>query len=165
MKNRFKNFLLILIYSFFTLKSVYATEPFVFNVTEIEILENGNKINGYNGGTAISEDGSEITAKNFFYNKITNILEAIGNVEYLDKLNNVIITSDKAIYLKNDEKIFTSGNSKALNKNNTITAYSLEYNKTDNIFKAKKDAVVKDIEKDKISLETRANQIIKLFED
>ena len=148
MKNRFKNFLLILIYSFFTLKSVYATEPFVFNVTEIEILENGNKINGYNGGTAISEDGSEITAKNFFYNKITNILEAIGNVEYLDKLNNVIITSDKAIYLKNDEKIFTLGNSKALNKNNTITAYSLEYNKTDNIFKAKKDAVVKDIEKD-----------------
>ena len=105
MKNRFKNFLLILIYSFFTLKSVYATEPFVFNVTEIEILENGNKINGYNGGTAISEDGSEITAKNFFYNKITNILEAIGDVRYSNKINNITIVSDKAIYLKNEEKI------------------------------------------------------------
>ena len=148
MKNKFRNFLLILIYSLFTLKSVFATEPFVFDVTEIEILENGNQINGYNGGTAISEDGSEITAKNFFYNKITNILEAVGNVRYLNKINNITITSEKAIYLKNDEMIYTLGNSKAVNENNTITAASLEYDKINNIFKAKKDAVVSDFEKD-----------------
>ena len=41
----------------------------------------------------ISEDGSEIIAEKFFYNKITNILEAIGDVKYLDKINNIIITS------------------------------------------------------------------------
>jgi len=148
MKNNFRNFLLILIYIIFSLKSVYAVEPFVFNVTEIEILENGNQINGYKRGTVISDDGSEITAENFFYNKITNILEAIGDVKYLNKLNNTVITSDKAIYFKNDEKIYTSGNSKAINENNSINSSSLEYDKISNIFKAKKNAVVNDFEKD-----------------
>ena len=52
-----------------------ANEPFTFNVTEIEILQNGNKIYGYKGGTATSIDGSIITAENFFYNKLTNILQ------------------------------------------------------------------------------------------
>ena len=138
MKNNFRNFLLILIYIIFSLKNVYAIEPFVFNVTEIEILENGNQINGYKRGKVISDDGSEITAENFFYNKITNILEAIGDVKYLNKLNNTVITSDKAIYFKTDEKIYTSGNSKAINENNSINSSSLEYDKISNIFKAKK---------------------------
>ena len=148
MKNNFRNFLLILIYIIFSLKNVSAIEPFVFNVTEIEILENGNQINGYKRGKVISDDGSEITAENFFYNKITNILEAIGDVKYLNKLNNTVITSDKAIYFKTDEKIYTSGNSKAINENNSINSSSLEYDKISNIFKAKKNAVVNDFEKD-----------------
>ena len=91
MKNKLKiytNFFLF--FSF--IKSVNANEPFVFDVTEIEILENGNQINGYKGGTATSEDGSIITAENFFYNKLTNILEATGNVKYLDKSKDIIIT-------------------------------------------------------------------------
>ena len=148
MKNKFIYYLSIIFFSLLTLKAVNANEPFVFNVTEIEILENGNKINGYKGGTAISEDGSTITAKNFFYNKLTNILEAIGNVKYVGSSNNVVITSDKVIYFKNKEKVFTAGNSKAVNENNTITAYSLEYDKINNIFIAKDDAVVEDFEKD-----------------
>ncbi|MDA8778229.1 hypothetical protein N9M87_00325 [Candidatus Pelagibacter bacterium] len=148
MKNKFIYYLSIIFFSLLTLKAVNANEPFVFNVTEIEILENGNKINGYKGGTAISEDGSTITAKNFFYNKLTNILEAIGNVKYVGSSNNVVITSDKVIYFKNKEKVFTAGNSKAVNENNTITAYSLEYDKINNIFIAKDEAVVEDFEKD-----------------
>ncbi|MDC3349285.1 hypothetical protein OAV65_02140, partial [Candidatus Pelagibacter sp.] len=97
---------------------------------------------------AISEDGSTITAENFYYNKITNILETTGNVKYLDKTKNVVITTDKAVYLKNEEKIFTIGNSKAVNDNNTITAANLEYDKIKNIFEAKKNAVATDFEKD-----------------
>ena len=148
MKNKYKYFLLILIFIMPTLETVNANEPFIFNVTEIEILENGNQVNGYKSGTVTSEDGSTITAENFFYNKLTNILEAIGNVKYIDVSNNIIITSDKAIYFKNNEKVYTIGNSKAFNDNNTITASNLEYDKINNIFKAKKDAVANDIEKD-----------------
>ena len=84
MINKLKSYISILFCFFLLSKSVDAKEPFVFNVTEIEILENGNQIYGYKGGTAISEDGSTITAENFFYNKLTNILETSGNVKYVD---------------------------------------------------------------------------------
>ena len=148
MRNKLKNYITILFCFFLFSKCADANEPFVFNVTEIEILENGNKIYGYKGGTATSDDGSTITAENFFYNKLTNILETSGNVKYSDKIKNIVITTNKAIYLKNKEKIFTTGNSKAVNENNSITASSLEYDKINNIFKAKKDAVATDFEKD-----------------
>ena len=148
MKNKFNNLLFILICFIFLSKNINADEPFIFDITEIEILDNGNQINGFKGGTATSKDGSTITAENFFYNKLTNILETTGNVEYTDKIKNIIITTDKAIYLKNEEKIFTIDNSKAVNESNTITASNLEYDKIKNIFEAKKNAVVIDFEKD-----------------
>ena len=148
MRNKFKSYIFILFCFFLVSKSSNANEPFIFNVTEIEILEDGNQINGYKGGTATSKDGSIITAENFFYNKLTNILETSGNVKYSDKIKNITITTNKAIYLKNEEKIFTKGNSKAVNDNNTISASSLEYDKIKNIFKAKKNAIATDLEKD-----------------
>ena len=148
MKNKFNNLLFILICFTFLSKNINADEPFIFDITEIEILDNGNQINGFKGGTATSKDGSTITAENFFYNKLTNILETTGNVKYKDKIKNIIISTDKAIYLKNEEKIFTIGNSKAINESNTITASNLEYDKIKNIFEAKKNAVVIDFEKD-----------------
>jgi len=148
MKNKFKSYISIL-FCFFLLSEYGSTnEPFTFNITEIEILQDGNQINGYKGGTATSEDGSIISAENFFYNKLTNILETSGNVKYLDKTKNIVITADKAIYLKNNEKIFTIGNSKAVNNNNTITASNLNYDKIKNIYEAKENVVVKDFEKD-----------------
>jgi LPS-assembly protein len=150
MRNKLKTYLLILFYFLIIPKSINANEPFIFDVTEIEILENGNQIYGYKGGTATSKDGSTITAENFFYNKITNILETTGNVKYLDKIKNITVIADKAIYLKNQEKIFTIGNSRAVSKNNSIEASNLEYDKINNIFEAKKNAVVTDLEKETV---------------
>ena len=106
MINNFKNLFFLIFCSFFIFKIVNANEPFVFDVTEIEVLKNGNQINGYKGGTATSKDGSKIMGETFLYNKLTNILEVIGDVKYIDNLKNIVITSDKAIYLKNNEKIF-----------------------------------------------------------
>ena len=74
MKNKLRYFFLILIYSLLTLKTVDANEPFIFNVTEIEILENGDQINGYKGGTVISDDDSKIFAEKFFCGNFTTIL-------------------------------------------------------------------------------------------
>ena len=66
MKNKFKSFIFIFLFFFVGLKSTFANEPFVFEVTEIDILKDGNQINGYKGGTITSEDKSIITAENFF---------------------------------------------------------------------------------------------------
>ena len=148
MKNSFKYFILVLFFYSFLIEIIHANEPFIFDVTEIEILKNGNQINGYNGGTATSEDGSKITAEKFYYNKLTNILEAIGDVKYVDKIKNIVITADSAIYFKNKERIFTKGNSRAISEKNTITASNLEYDKIQNIFKAETNAEIKDFEKD-----------------
>ena len=66
MRNKLKNYITILFCFFLFSKCADANEPFVFNVTEIEILKNGNQIYGYKGGTVTSKDGSIITAENFF---------------------------------------------------------------------------------------------------
>ena len=147
MINNLRYLLFILFVSLSTFENVKANEPFIFNVTEIEILENGNQIKGYKGGTVIIEDGSKIIAENFFYNKLTNILEAIGNVKYIDETRNSIITTNKAIYFKNQEKVLTEGNSKAENENNIITAKKLKYDKVKNIFIAEHNAVIEDFQK------------------
>ena len=147
MKSKFIYFFLIFFYCLFSFKNVNANEPFIFDVTEIEILENGDQINGYKGGTAISEDGSKIIAENFYYNQLTNILEAIGDVKYVNDIENVTITADKMIYLKNNEKVFTIGKSKAYNENNTISALNLEYDKIKNKFIAREKVVITDSKK------------------
>jgi LPS-assembly protein len=148
MKSKFLNSFFLLIWIIFSFCYVNADEAFTFNVAEIEILENGNRINGTNGGTVISDDGSTIDGKNFFYNKQKNILEINGNVKYLDSNKNIVITADKVIYFKNDEKIFTIGNSKVIGENNNIRANKLEYDKNLNTFKANKNVKYSDNTRD-----------------
>ena len=127
MKNNLKYFFVCLLIGFAFVKSVNANEQFIFDITEIEILDNGNQIKGYNGGTAKTNDGIKIIANNFYYNRNTNILEVSGDVKFTDELSDVVITSDKAKYFKNLEKIITEGNSKAISKDNIITSANFEY--------------------------------------
>ena len=73
MKNKSKFALtFFLTYLFLTFCS-YSSESFNFDVTEIEIKQNGNIFIGKNNGTATSTDGTKIDANNFEYNKIKNI--------------------------------------------------------------------------------------------
>ena len=59
-----------------------------------------------------------ITASNFKFDRSENILTADKNVKYLDKNEEFTIYSDKTTYKKNEEIIFTEGNSKAESKKN-----------------------------------------------
>ena len=76
--------------------STFAAEVFNFDVTEVEIIEEGNKFIGKKGGTATSDDGTVIKANNFEYDKLKNILIAIGDVEI----------DDKKEWLKYDDKLY-----------------------------------------------------------
>ncbi|MDC1002528.1 organic solvent tolerance protein [Candidatus Pelagibacter sp.] len=116
--------------------STYAAEVFNFDVTEVEIIEEGNKFLGKKGGTATSDDGTVIKANNFEYDKLKNILIAIGNVEIDDKKENIIITSQKVTYFKNKEFIFSEGQSQAINEDIVIDADNFEYNKINNVINA-----------------------------
>ena len=114
MKNNIRYILLILIINFFSLINVYSNEPFNFNITEIEITDNGNILKGYKGGTATTDDGLKIKADSFEYDKVLNILNASGNVKISDEINDYIILSEKITYVKNQEKIFTKGKTEAI---------------------------------------------------
>ena len=81
--------ILTLIFFFLSLNS-FASDQFIFDVTEIEITDNGNKFIGTKRGVAKSDNGIIIDAEQFEYNKILNILNAKGKVKITDTVNNYI---------------------------------------------------------------------------
>ena len=85
---------------------VNANEKFNFDITEIEILENGNVYKGFKRGTITTDSGIIINSNNFEYNKLTNILNATVNVVIEDTVQNYKIFTEDITYFKNDETIF-----------------------------------------------------------
>ena len=94
--------------------SANSLEQFNFDVTEIEITEDGNKFIGSKRGTIKTNDGIVINADQFEYDKKLNILNAIGNVKIIDEINQYQIDTNKITYNKNRQIIQTKGNSKAI---------------------------------------------------
>ena len=62
MINKLLYIFLILILNIMTSSSIYAAEVFNFDVTEVEIIEEGNKFLGKNGGTATSVSYTHLRA-------------------------------------------------------------------------------------------------------
>jgi len=146
MLNKFK--ILIFIIFIFQSNILLAQDQFNFDVTEIEIKENGNKFFGLKRGTITTDSGLVINADKFIYDKILNILDAEGNVKIIDKLNNYIIYTNKITYLKNDEIIFTKGDSKAVNDNTVILAQEFKYLQKTNLLIAKNKVTIDDPDED-----------------
>ena len=121
-----------------------STEPFNFDVTEIEISENGNKFRGFNRGKIKTDNNIVIDADQFDYDKLLNVLNATGNVKIVDTINNYIIYTNDITYLKKEEKIFTKGYSKAVNEKTTIEANKFIYDKNFNILIATDNVKIDD---------------------
>ena len=150
MKNNIIKLVLIFFFFINLITPSNAEEQFNFEVSVIDITENGNLITGSEGGTVITNNGIEVIAEKFIYDKITNILKAFGNVKLVNTNDNSKIYSDKVTYLKNEEIIFTEGNSKAINEQNVITASNFKFNKIKNIINAEKNVKFVDKKKDTI---------------
>ena len=145
MKNKIYNFFIIIfISSFFSLAS-YSIEQFNFDVTNIEILEEGNIFKGTDKGIIKSDNGIIIIADTFEYNKALNILNANGNVKIEDTIQDYVIFAEDITYLKNQEKILTKNNSRAIyQKGKTINADNFEYNSELNILNANGNVKIED---------------------
>src|SRR6056300_962199 len=75
MRNNFKIILVKnLIIIFFLISTANTIEQFNFDITEIELTDNGNQFKGLKRGSATSDNGLIIEADIFEYNKLTNIL-------------------------------------------------------------------------------------------
>ena len=152
MKNKFKIILYFtLCFNIVSFTYVKSNEQFNFDVTEIEITNEGNYYKGLKRGIASTNDGNTIIkADTFDYNKITNILKASGNVIVDDLKKGIIITSKNITYFKNNEKIFTEGNSKATYDDTIITANKFDYDKNSNVLIANENVKVDDTIKNNI---------------
>ncbi len=134
----------IFIYVFFLIffnnlifSELLADNQFNFDVTEVNIENEGNIFKGLKRGKATTNNGIIIEADTFEYNKITNILNAYGNVVLKDSINKLNISSETATYFKNEEKLVTRINSTANDdKGNLITGENFSYDKINNIFNA-----------------------------
>ena len=143
-KMKLKKIIVIAFCVILTFTNTYSNESFTFDISEIEILNEGNKFIGKNGGSAITENGVTINAKNFEYDKLKNILYADTNVKIVDKLNDTTIFTEKITYLKNDEIVFTENKSKLIKENIIIDAKSFKYNRNLNNFLAKGNVKIND---------------------
>ena len=153
MKNNIFKFICFLIFYFISVNA-NSLDQFNFDVTEIQILENGNKFIGTKRGTATANNGIIITADQFEYNKKINILNASGNVKIIDSINDYEIYTKKITYEKNKNIIFTSKGSKAidLKKDIEILGENFEYKLEENIITARKNASIENkIKKYKIN--------------
>ena len=119
MINRFTKICLI-IFLFLFAFNANSSDQFNFEVTEILILENGNKFIGKNKGKIISDTGVIIDANQFEYDKTSNILNAHGNVIINDTENSFIIYTDKVVYDKVNELIYTKVKSKGISQKDNI---------------------------------------------
>ena len=65
MKNKFFKIVAVLLINIFFITNSYSLDQFSFDVTKIEILENGNIFKGSNKGIIKTNDGIIIKAESF----------------------------------------------------------------------------------------------------
>ena len=143
MKNKIFKFAFIIFFLIIPVSS-NSQEQFNFDITQIDILQNGNKFVGTKRGTITSNNGIEINADEFEYDKKLNVLKARGNVQIVDEINNYEIFSQNIIYEKNNDFIYTNKKSKALDTKRGIemNAEIFEYNILKNIITGKNNATL-----------------------
>ena len=153
MKNSYFKIILTLFLTFLSFNTL-SEEQFNFDVTEVEILNNGNKFIGKKKGTITTNDGVIIDANTFEYDKLSNILYASGNVKVNDTVNQYIIYSEKIIYDKNQEIIYTKNKSKGVSEKDRviISAKNFQYNKlSGQIFTEGNSKAIDLVKKDELS--------------
>jgi len=153
MKNKFITFFLIVVFTLCNISQIFA-EEFIFEVTDLEITENGNIYRGNNRGTIRTDNQLKLKSNSFEYLKKINRLEVNGDVQLFDLNNDITINAQQIFYLKNEEKIFTLGKTliKISNKYN-IEGYDLTFFKNKMVLSSKKSAIITDNESNTYKLE------------
>jgi LPS-assembly protein len=153
MRNKIIIIFLSLIFNF-TYCNLTLADEFIFNVTDLEILENNTVYKGNNRGKIITDTQVELISDNFEYLKKINRLEANGNVQLTDIKSNVIINAEKMFYLKSKEIIYTLGRTLInVDGKYNIEGYDLIFLKDEKILSSKKYTIITDNELNKFELD------------
>jgi len=153
MKSKFATFFLVLVFTLCNLSQVLG-EEFIFEISDLEITENGNIYKGNNRGTIRTDNQLKLISDNFEYLKKINRLEVNGDVQLFDLNNEITINAQQIFYLKNEEKIFTVGKTLIRISNKyDIEGFDLTLFRNKMILSSKKDAIITDSESNTYKLE------------
>ena len=109
MKNRI---IINIILAFFIMTSYLNAETVFFDSKNIKVEEDGNMIFATKGTAKIPSKNLIIKGDKFVYNKKTSELTVFDNVKYFDKQQDIIIESQKLIYNKIENTIFSQSDTK-----------------------------------------------------
>ena len=147
MQNNFFIVIFLILANLVLTTSTDANEQFNFDVTEIQILENGNKILGKNRGNISTDNGITISANNFIYDKLLNVLNANGNVIIKDNINDYKIFSENITYYKTKNIIFSKGLTKSeIQSQYSLKSTDLYFSRNELIFNSDKNTTIIDNE-------------------
>ena len=163
MKNKFIAFFLVILFTISNFSRVLG-EEFIFEISDLEITENGNIYKGNNRGTIRTDSQLKLISDNFEYLKEINRLEANGDVQLFDLNNNITINAQQIFYFKNEEKIFTVGKTliKISNRYN-IEGFDLTLFKNKMILSSKKNQLLLIVSLILINLSSFNTLLIKKF--
>lgn len=141
-----KNKILFLIFTTFILfVNLSFSEEINFESNEINILNKGELIKATGNVKAIVDSGLIISGDVAEYDKKKSILSITGNVSVDDKEKNIYFESDKVIYNKDKETIFTKGKTiTTIEKNYEIIGRDLFHDRLGMIFSSKQNTIIKD---------------------
>jgi len=166
MKNKFIINLSIVVFFLLNLNPTFSNE-FIFDTSEIKILDNGNIIEA-NEGTAISEKNKiNIIAKKFKYNKKLSILNAENGLATLTN-ENIEIKANNFLYNENTSVLNAIGNVviKDLSKKTLIKSENIFYYIEKRIIKSQTKSSIEDDDKNYFAIEsftyTLEDSLIKL---
>ena len=144
---------IILIVLNFSLSKLALAEEFIFEVSSLEITNNGEVYKGKNRGKIIANTQLELLSDNFEYFKKTNHLKANGNVQLNDFKNNIKINAETIFYFKNIEKISTQGKTLIkISDKYTVEGFDLTLDKNKMVLSSSKSAIIKDKNSNKYKL-------------
>jgi len=144
MKNKFIKIFFIFVLNLSFLQISHSKE-FSFNAPEIEVSDNGDIYKSLQRGKITTSDQIEINSNNFEYLKKNNTLKATGNVQLIDSKNDIVINTEQIFYLKNEDKIYTSGKTTVIISNKYIlNGYDLILLRNKMILSSDKEAIIND---------------------
>ena len=140
-----KNNIIIFFLFFIILCTNSYAKEFVFETSEIQILENGELIKATNGKAISSSENIEIEAVRFEYNKKLNILKAFDGLAYI-KSDDIKIEFDEINIDQNKSLISTKNKTKIIDLEEKISLQTefVSYDVNKKILSSNSNSILKD---------------------
>ncbi len=143
MKN---NLTLVIILFIFQFSNIALSESFFLESKNIEILNEGDQINAYNGKAISADKNLEINSDEFIYLKKKDLLTSIGNGFAFVKSEKIKIKYDKAIFDQKNFNIKANGNIEIIQIDGSYTIENDEifFDQKKNIISSSKTSKIAD---------------------